>query len=68
MFSVESDEGNFDSPAVSDSDRHRALDAKLAEALLKAVKGDLARRLAVMSESLARHGLVLAGRQIIFLI
>ena len=36
--------------------------------MLKVVKGDLARRLAVMSESLAKHGLVLAGRQILFLI
>ena len=50
MFSVESDEASFDSIAVGDSDRHRALDAKLAEALLKVVKGDLARRLAVMIE------------------
>ena len=53
---------------MSDVDRHRALDAKLADALLKIVKGDLARRLAVMSETLARRGLVLGGRQILFLI
>ena len=68
MFSVESDGASFDSLAVDDTDRHRALDAKLADALLKVVKGDLSRRLAVMSESLAKHGRVLAGRQILFMI
>ena len=68
VFPVESDDASFDSVAVSDSDKHRALDTKLAEALLKVVKGDLARRLAVMNESLAKRGLVLAGRQILFLI
>ena len=59
IFSVESEDASFDSLYVSDVDRHRALDAKLADALLKLVKGDLARRLAVMSETLARRGLVL---------
>ena len=44
------------------------MDAKLANALLKIVKEDVARRLAVMSETLARHGLVLGRRQILFLI
>ena len=68
VFSVEADDASFESLAVSDGDRHRALDAKLADALLKIVKGDLSRRLAVMSESLAKRGLVLAGRQILFLI
>jgi len=68
IFSVESEDASFDSLSVSDVDRHRALDAKLADALLKIVKGDLARRLAVMSETLARRGLVLGGRQILFLI
>ena len=41
VFSVESDDASFDSLAVSDSDKHRALDAKLAETFLKIVKGDL---------------------------
>ena len=68
VFSVESEDASVDSLSVSDSDKHRALDAKLADALLKIVKGDLARRLAVMSETLAKRGLVLAGRQILFLI
>ena len=68
VFSVESDGATFESLAISDTDRHRALDAKLADALLKIVKGDLARRLAVMSERLAMSGQVLAGRQILFLI
>ena len=68
VFSAEAEEASFDSLDVSDSDWHRTLDAKLVGALLKVVKGDLARRLAVMSESLAKHGLVLAGRLILFLI
>ena len=68
VFSVEAEEACFDTLAVIDNDRHRALDAKLAGALLKIVKGDLARCLAVMGESLAKHGLVLAGRQLLFLI
>ena len=68
VFSVEADEASFDSLAVSDSDWHRTLDAKLADVLLKVVKGDLARRLAVMGQRLAKHRLVLAGRQILFLI
>ena len=62
VFSVESEDASFDALSVSDSDKHRALDANLAEALLKIVKGDLARRFAVMSETLAKRGLVLAGR------
>ena len=65
MFSVEAEEVSLESLAVSDSDKHRTLDAKLVDALLKVVKGDLARRLAVISESLAKHGLVFAGRQIL---
>ena len=60
IFSVESEDASFDSLSMSDSDKHRALDAKLADALLKIVKGDLARRLAVMSETLAKRGIVLA--------
>ena len=68
IFSVESEDASFDSLSVSDSDKHRALDAKLADALLKIVEGDLARRLAVMSETLAKRGLVLARRQILFLV
>jgi len=68
IFSVEHEGATFESLAINDADRHRALDAKLADALLKIVKGDLARRLAVMSERLAMNGRVLAGRQILFLI
>ena len=68
ILSVESGDASFDSISVSDSDKHRAWSAKLADALLKIVKGDLARHLAVMSETLAKCGLVLGGRQILFLI
>ena len=41
MFSVELDAASFETLAESDSVRHRALDAKLADAMLKFVKGDL---------------------------
>ena len=64
-FSIEADSASFDSLAVGNDDRHRALDAKLADALMKVVRGDLARRLAVKSESLAKGGRMLAGRQIL---
>ena len=57
IFPVGSEDASFDSLSVSDNDKHRALDAKLADALLKMVTGDLARRLAVMSETLAKRGL-----------
>ena len=37
IFPVGSEDASFDSLSVSDSDKHRALDAKLADALLKIV-------------------------------
>ena len=61
VFSVEAEEASSDSLAVGDSDRYRTLDAKLVGALLKVVKGGLARSFAVMSGSSAKHGLVLAA-------
>ena len=64
-FTCEDPAAKFETLAITDSDRHRALDAKLADALQKIVRGDLARRLAVKSEALARDGRVLAGRQIL---
>ncbi len=67
-FTCEDPAATFETLAITDSDRHRALDAKLADALQKIVRGDLARRLAVRSEALARDGRVLAGRQILFTI
>ena len=67
-FSCEDPAATFESLAIADGDRHRALDAKLADALHKIVRGDLARRLAVRSEALARNGLVLSGRQILWLV
>ena len=67
-FTCEDPAATFETLAITDSDRHRALDAKLADALQKIVRGDLARRLAVRSEALAREGRVLAGRQILFTI
>ena len=68
IFFVESENAIFDSLSVGDCNLHRALDAKLANALLKIVKGDLARRLAVISKTLAKRGRVLGGRHILFLI
>ena len=67
VFSVESDEASFESLAVSVIERHRILDANFADALLKISKGDLARHLDVMNESLAKRGVVFAGHQILFL-
>ena len=67
-FSCEDPAATFETLAIADGDRHRALDAKLADALQKIVRGDLARRLAVRSEALARNGLVLSGRQILWLV
>ena len=62
----ESEDTIYDSLSVDDSVKHRAMGSKLASALLKMFKRDLARRLAVMSETLAQRGLVLAGCQILF--
>ena len=67
-FTIEDSSASFDALAVDDDDRHRALGAKLADALMKVVRGDLARRLAVKSEALARDGRAFTGRLILFTI
>ena len=53
---------------VSDTDKYRALDAELVNALPKIFKGDFARLLAVTSDTLAKRDLVLGELHILFLI
>jgi hypothetical protein len=68
IFEVESESATFESLAISDKARTRLIDARLAEALWRIIKGDLARRLAVAAEAAAMHGGLLSGRQILFLL
>ena len=68
LFEVESESATFESLACDDNARTRTIDARLAEALMRIIKGDLARRLAVQSEAAAMNGALLSGRQILFLL
>ena len=68
LFEVESESATFESLACDDSARTRTIDARLAEALMRIIKGDLARRLAVQSEAAAMQGTLLSGRQILYLL
>ena len=54
--------------ASSKTDRMRTLDAKLAEALSKVIKGEPARKLAVEAQKKALKYDMLAGRQILYLV
>ena len=65
---MESESATFESLACDDNARTRTIDARLAEALMRIIKGDLARRLAVQSEAAAMNGTLLSGRQILFLL
>ena len=51
--------------AAADDDPMRLLDAKLAEALTKVIRGEPARRLAVEAERLAMSYDILSGRQVL---
>jgi hypothetical protein len=57
VFSVDSERATFEPLAMGDGQWQPALEAKLANALLTTVKGNLVRRLAVMTARLAisRH-------------
>ena len=59
IFSVEFEDASLILLSVRYGDRHRASETKLADALLRILNGDLARRLDVMSENFAWCGLVL---------
>ena len=58
----------MDDLACADDDRHRTLDAKLAEALTKIPKGEPARKMALAAERAALSHDMLSGRQCLLLI
>ncbi len=68
IFEVESDDVSMESLRCADNDRHRTLDAKLAEALTKILKGEPARKVALAAERAALQQEVLGGRQCLLLI
>ena len=68
IFAVESGDILMDDLACSDDDRHRTLDAKLAEALTKILKGEPARKMALAAERAALSHDMLSGRQCLLLI
>ena len=68
LFEVESESATFEALACDDKARTRTIDARLAEALMRIIKGDLSRRLAVASEAAAMQGALLSGRQILFML
>ena len=63
IFAIESDDILMDDLACADADRHRTLDAKLAEALAKILKGGPARKMALAAERAAPSHDTLNGRQ-----
>ena len=68
IFEVERPDVTFESFSPDPSDRLRTLDAKLAEALGRVVKGETSRRVAVAAEKAAMAGSLLTGRQILFMV
>ena len=68
IFGVESDDTMMDDVACADEDRHRTLDAKLAETLAKILKGEPARKMALAAERTALSQDLLRGRQCLLLI
>ena len=66
FFFVESKDASVDAHSISDNDSHLAFGAKLAVALMTIVKERLGRRLAVMVETLAKHGYLLREGRILF--
>ena len=65
IFEVDERTQTLDHFKASDDDPMRLLDAKLAEALSKVIRGEPARRLAIEAERLAVNYDVLSGRQIL---
>ena len=68
IFAVESVDIMMESLACADDDRHRTLDAKLAKALAKILKGEPARKMALAAERAALSQDMLSGRQCLLLI
>ena len=65
---MEGPNASFDAFRLDPRDRLRTLDAKLAEALGRVVKGETARRIAIASEKAALQGTLLTGRQVLYLV
>ena len=65
VFEVEMLDNGLEYYRSSATDRMRTLDAKLAEALSKVIRGEPARRLAVEAERKALEFDLLSGRQIL---
>ena len=68
VYSAEEEGKSFDDLGITDDDRHRVIDARLAESLMRVIRGDLSRRVAVLAETAARNRTTLSGRQLLFLI
>ena len=68
IFAVESDDIMMYDLACADDDRHRTLDAKLAEALTKILNEESARKMALAAERAALSHDMLSGRQCLLLI
>ena len=68
ISAVESDDILIDYLACADDDRHRTLDAKLAEALTKILKGEPARKMALAAERAALSHDMLGGLECFLLI
>ena len=67
-YSADEDGKTFEEMSITDADRHRVIDARLAESLMRIIRGDLSRRVAVLAETAARNRTTLSGRQLLFLI
>ena len=65
IFEVDESTKSLDDFKAADDDPMRLLDAKLAEALTKVIRGEPARRLAVEAERLAMSYDILSGRQVL---
>ena len=68
IFEVEKDDVTMDELHCNDHDKQRTLDAKLADALQKVLKGEPARKVALATERAALTHEILSGRQILLLI
>ena len=67
-YSADEDGKTFEEMSITDADRHRVIDARLAESLMRIIRGDLSRRVAVLAETAARNRTTLSGRQLLYLI
>ena len=68
VFEVDEDDKTLADFASHEHDRLRALDAKLADALLKIMKSEPARRVAIEADKAALETDLLSGRQLLHMI